>query len=202
MAKHNWQQHTTSKLRIIGGKHGGRSIQYSGDKRTRPMKERVREAMFNLVGSAVKDTHVIDLFAGTGAIGLEAISRGASSLLMIERHFPTARIINDNIREIGEEDVCEIVTSDTFFWFNHRFAKGLVQLPNCPWSVFCSPPYDLFIDMESEIQALITSLMESAPKGSMFCLESDQRFEVDRVFPDFTWQTREYPPAVLHVSHQ
>lgn len=201
MAKHNWQQQNTSKLRIIGGKHGGRSIQYSGDTRTRPMKDRVREAMFNLVGSAVKDTHVIDLFAGTGAIGLEAISRGAASLLMIERHFPTARIIDDNIRELGEESVCEVVTADTFFWLNHRFAKGMVEFPDRPWSVFCSPPYDLYIEQAEAVIALVETLMNQAPKGSIFCLESDQRFDVTQSLGDVTWQTREYAPAVLHVCH-
>ena len=67
-----------SPLRIVGGKFRGRKLLYAGDDRVRPMKERVREAVFNLLGPAAKKKHAIDLFAGSGALGLEAISRGAA----------------------------------------------------------------------------------------------------------------------------
>ena len=78
-------------MRIIGGKFRGRKLEYSGDLRTRPMKDRVREALFNLLGNAVEGKIAIDLFAGTGALGLEALSRGASRAVFIERHRPTAQ---------------------------------------------------------------------------------------------------------------
>src|SRR6186713_2214397 len=83
-------------LRIIGGTLRHRKLQYSGDLRTRPMKDRVREAVFNLLGPQIKGTHAIDLFAGTGALGLEAVSRGASRATLIERHLPTAKLIEQN----------------------------------------------------------------------------------------------------------
>ena len=63
-------------VRIIGGKFRGRKLEYSGDPRTRPMKDRVREALFNLLGHGVEGKVAIDLFAGTGALALEALSRG------------------------------------------------------------------------------------------------------------------------------
>ncbi|MDB4778044.1 RsmD family RNA methyltransferase [bacterium] len=76
----NWKSNTPEakpgKLRIVGGRFRGRQIEYHGDPRTRPMKDNVREALFNLVGGWVPGKAVIDLFAGTGAVGLEAISRG------------------------------------------------------------------------------------------------------------------------------
>src|SRR6478735_6302833 len=84
---------TVAGLRIIGGSLRGRKIEYSGDARTRPMKDRVREAVFNLLGYSVEGTHVIDLFAGTGAMAIEAISRGATKAICIERHYPTAKLI-------------------------------------------------------------------------------------------------------------
>ena len=90
------------KLRIIGGTFRGRQIQYSGDSVTRPMKDNIREALFNLVGGWVKGKAAFDLFAGTGAMGLEALSRGATQGLFIERHFPTVRIIKDNVRSLDE----------------------------------------------------------------------------------------------------
>ena len=66
-----------STLRIIGGRLRGSVIEYHGDPRTRPMKDRVREAAFNLIGPQVVGTFAIDLFAGTGALAFEALSRGA-----------------------------------------------------------------------------------------------------------------------------
>ena len=71
--------HEPAGVRIIGGRFRGRKILYSGDPRTRPMKDRVREAVFNLLGTAVRGKHALDLFAGTGALGLEALSRGAAA---------------------------------------------------------------------------------------------------------------------------
>src|SRR4051794_22495694 len=83
-------------LRIIGGSFRGRKLKYSGDIRTRPMKDRVREAVFNLLGKQIAGSHAIDLFAGTGALGLEALSRGAARATFIERHFLTAKLIEEN----------------------------------------------------------------------------------------------------------
>ena len=83
-------------LRIIGGRFRGRKLAYSGDPRTRPMKDRVREALFNLLGRAVEGKTAIDLFAGTGALAFEALSRGAARAVAIELHRPTARLILDD----------------------------------------------------------------------------------------------------------
>ena len=66
-----------TELRIIGGNFRGRKLRYHGDPVVRPMKHRVREAIFNLISTESDGAHAIDLFAGTGALGLEAISRGA-----------------------------------------------------------------------------------------------------------------------------
>jgi len=88
-------------VRIIGGSFRGRKLEYSGDLRTRPMKDRVREALFNLLSNAVKGKVAIDLFAGTGALALEALSRGASRAVFIERHRPTAQAILRNSATLG-----------------------------------------------------------------------------------------------------
>ncbi len=88
-------------VRIIGGKFRGRKLEYSGDLRTRPMKDRVREALFNLLGHAVEGKVAIDLFAGTGALALEALSRGASRAVLVEQHRPTAQTIRQQFHHIG-----------------------------------------------------------------------------------------------------
>lgn len=187
------------KLRIIGGNHRGRQLAYSGDPRTRPMKDNIREAVFNLVGGFMKDKHVFDLFAGTGAIGLEAISRGARHAVLIERHFPTARIIRENIEELDVGDLTSVVTSDTFFW-SRQFLQQPSQHPQDPWAVFCSPPYDLFVTRKAELIELIDSLLTAAPPGSVFVVESDERFSPDELPEATTWKVRQYAPAQVCVT--
>src|SRR5208282_4422218 len=98
-------------VRIIGGKFRGRKLEYSGDLRTRPMKDRVRESLFNLLSTAVKGKVAIDLFAGTGALALEALSRGASRAVLIERHRPTAETIRRNATTLGVHDFIEVISS-------------------------------------------------------------------------------------------
>src|SRR5262245_27839595 len=92
--------------RIIGGALRGRKLIYTGDPRTRPMKDRVREALFNRLSTSVRNKHAIDLFAGTGALGLEAMSRGASGATLVDRHFPTAELIRQNAASLGIEGLC------------------------------------------------------------------------------------------------
>ena len=72
-------------VRIISGKYGGRIIKAPDTARTHPMGERIRNALFNSIGSEVDDAKVLDVFAGTGAVGLEALSRGARSVTFVEK---------------------------------------------------------------------------------------------------------------------
>src|SRR6185295_2576839 len=92
---------STPEVRIIGGTFRGRRLEYHGDPVVRPMKHRTREAIFNLVSTECTGRHAIDLFAGTGALGLEALSRGAASATFIEKHVPSARIVAANIETLG-----------------------------------------------------------------------------------------------------
>lgn len=189
------------KLRIIGGKHRGRTIQYSGDRRTRPMKDDVREAVFNLVGGWVPGRAVFDLFAGTGAVGLEAISRGASRAFFVERHFPTARIVRENVAQIAPDADVEIATSDTFFWAR-QFLADPQRWPDEPWVVFVCPPYDLFQERAADIDWLIQNFFKVAPPDSLFVVESDKRFDVRRLPQHEKWISRNYPPAVVNVFRE
>src|SRR3954449_11572498 len=103
-------------LRIIGGSLRGRKIEYSGDVRTRPMKDRVRESVFNLLGYGVVGTHAIDLFAGTGAMAIEALSRGATKATCIERHYPTSKLIEKGAAQLGIADRLTVIFGDAFLW--------------------------------------------------------------------------------------
>jgi len=181
-------------LRIIGGKFRGRKLQYSGDQRTRPMKDRLREAIFNLLGPSIRKKHAVDLFSGTGALGLEAISRGADSATLIEQHFPTAKIISANVGVLEIETRVEIVTANVFIWH-----KRGPQLPQTPWAVFCSPPYDFYVSRTDEMLDLIGGLMEEAPAESLFVVEADKRFDFSVLPQADRWNVRTYSPATVGI---
>lgn len=200
------------KLRIIGGTYRGRLIEYSGDPVTRPMKDNIREALFNLIGGWVPGKVIIDLFAGTGAIGLESLSRGATAAIFVERHFPTVRIIEQNVASIAEDiaDKSQVHASDTFFWVRRFVERD--DRPSEPWMVFCCPPYDFFVDREEEVLAMLKSLIDLAPPQSIFIVEADTRFD-QTVLPNLSetsqvkceeddrpeWQVRRYAPAIVSV---
>jgi 16S rRNA (guanine966-N2)-methyltransferase len=163
------------------------------------MKDRVREAVFNLLGPMVRDSHVIDLFAGTGALGLEALSRGAQHAVFIERHFPTVDVIRKNVTSLAIESYVEVVASDTFFWALRE--KGFSKQPvETTWVVFCSPPYAFYVDRADEMVRLIEAAINAAPAGSMIVVESDERFDVRQSRPSTTWDVREYPPARISLT--
>jgi 16S rRNA (guanine966-N2)-methyltransferase len=184
----------TAPPRIIGGTLRGRKLTYVVDARTRPMKERVREAVFNLLGPAVAGKHAIDLFAGTGALGFEAISRGAASATFAERHFPTAAVIEKNAKELGIAERCTVVPANTLLW-----AKRLPALPAEAWVVFCSPPYELYASHTGEMLALVEQLLRHAPPDSLFAVEADERFDFGLLPHADRWDVRAYPPAVVGI---
>ncbi|NQT17383.1 MAG: RsmD family RNA methyltransferase [Planctomycetes bacterium] len=181
-------------LRIVGGRFRGSKLHYAGDRRVRPMKDRLREAVFNLVGPSVRGKHAIDLFAGTGALGLEAISRGARRATLIEQHVPTVATIRRNVEHLGVESLSEVVTGSVFVW-----AKRQPELDPGPWVVFCSPPYDFYLDRTAEMTGLIVRLIESAPPESIFVVEADVRFHPEQLPEPNAWDVRSYPPAVVAI---
>ena len=193
-------------LRIIGGRFRGRQLLYTGDPRVRPMKDRLREAIFNRIGPAVRGKHAVDLFAGTGALGLEAISRGAGRATLIEQHFPTAEIIRQNVATLGVEQITEVVTSSVFIWQKRRplplagYSGGPPTGPApAAWIVFCSPPYDFYVEQTDAMLELIGGLIEEAPAESIFVVESDERFDF-RLLPEAeAWDIRPSAPAVVGI---
>ena len=186
------------KLRIVGGKFRGRQISYSGDLITRPMKDNIREAVFNLVGGYIKGKAAFDLFAGTGAMGLEAISRGASQATLVERHFPTVKIIQENIDSLQHGLPATVQSGDSFFW-SRQFLKQPDTWPTEPWFVMCCPPYDFYVDRWEELDLMLAGLIDASPDESVFLVESDSRFEPELLPESENWEVRNYSPARVAV---
>ena len=187
-------------LRIIGGKFRGRKLQYVGDNRVRPMKDRVREAVFNLIGPAIKGMYAIDLFGGTGAIAIEAVSRGAISATVIEIHLPTASLLKQNLEMLDLLPTCNLCKTDAFFWVKSE-AEYLTQ--DSPWIIFCSPPYDFYASRQAEMLEMLNRLVDLAPSGSIFVIEADQHFDLALLprIPEPN-RVRSYPPAVIAIFHK
>jgi 16S rRNA G966 N2-methylase RsmD len=128
-------------LRIIGGELKRRRLHTPKDARTtRPMPDRVRLALFNLLRGHTEGVEVFDAFAGSGALGFEALSRGATHAVFVERERRVASLIEQSASELGLTDRCEVVTGD---------ALGAGALARCPEGVhliFFDPPYALVRD--------------------------------------------------------
>lgn len=195
-------------LRIIGGKFRGSRLAYGAHGGTeglvtRPMKHRVREAIFNLVGTELSGKLALDLFAGTGALGLEAISRGAERALFIEKHVPSANVVKQNIAALHLDDRCELRITSAMLWGKRDLPTLESQIP---WAVFFSPPYRLFVEQTEEMLQLIAALQQQAPSGSLLIIEADERFDfqqlegqIKQTRHDDGWDIRTYQPAVVGV---
>lgn len=88
-------------MRIIGGDFKRRIIRFPKTKKTRPMMDRVKETVFNILGDTVRETTVLDLFAGSGSLGLEALSRGATTVYFIDSEASPCLIIKENLKALG-----------------------------------------------------------------------------------------------------
>jgi len=187
-----------SAPRIIGGELRGRRLEFIPDPRTRPMKDRVRETLFDLLGTRVRAAFALDLFAGSGAIGFEALSRGAARAVFCERHFPTADMLRRSARSLGVEDRAEVKTGDVLLW-----AKRMPELATtAAWIVFISPPWDFFQTRREEVVSLVEAMWQAAPAGSTIVVEADVAFDPQALPETGDWEARPIPPAVLYLRNK
>ncbi|MCL7454211.1 MAG: 16S rRNA (guanine(966)-N(2))-methyltransferase RsmD [Anaerolineae bacterium] len=101
-------------MRVIAGSAKGIQLQPVPGSGTRPISDRVKESVFNILGAWIVDAHVLDLFAGTGSVGIEALSRGAAGVTFVERYARAASVIRDNLRRTRLEAGARIVQADVF----------------------------------------------------------------------------------------
>ena len=124
-------------VRIIGGKFKGRRLRSVRGTRTRPTAERTREAIFNIIAFQLQDATVLDLFAGTGALGIEALSRGAQSAVFIDSSRATLSILRENLAGLCVESSTRVIRWDLAVNLN-----CLLSLPRAFDLVFMDPPYN------------------------------------------------------------
>ncbi|MFZ9596355.1 MAG: 16S rRNA (guanine(966)-N(2))-methyltransferase RsmD [Bdellovibrionia bacterium] len=146
-------------LRITGGQFRGRMIQTPAQDHTRPTQARLREAWFNSLGPYLQGARVLDLFAGSGALGFEALSRGASHVVCVENSKPALRVIHQNIQALALGSQIEVFGLSVTLALSHLKKKGPFDL------IFADPPYAEGWEMK---------MLEQWPWGEL--LASDGRF--------------------------
>lgn len=119
--------------RVIGGSAKGRRLAMVQGDSTRPITDRVKESLFNILGRSVVDTRWLDLFAGTGAVGIEALSRGAASATFTELHPLAIKTINENLKTTDFTAKSTVLRTDAFDYLRRPVAQ--------PFSVvYVAPP--------------------------------------------------------------
>lgn len=123
-----------NQVRIIGGRHRGRRLAFVPGRGLRPTPDRVRETLFNWLQAEVRGARCLDLFAGSGALGIEALSRGAAYLTAVEQHRAAAQRLRENITLLREDVAAEVVQVDALRWLGRPAGQ--------PYDiVFLDPPF-------------------------------------------------------------
>jgi 16S rRNA (guanine966-N2)-methyltransferase len=162
-------------MRVVAGEFRGRRLAAPRGARTRPTADRVREALLSMLGD-VSGARVLDLYAGSGALGIEALSRGAESAVFVERDPRAVAAIERNLESIGLEE--EVVRQDAVRFLART--EGMFDL------VFCDPPYD----SASRLAGPLTEhLPDVTSEDARIVTESDKRNPLELPFPLVTERT-------------
>ena len=123
-------------LRVTGGELGGRRFKAPPGNETRPTSDKVREALFAILADAVKVEKAADLFAGSGALGVEALSRGAGRCLFVERRGGSLKVLRDNLARLDLKERSRVLQADAAAPTKRLLEQGPVQL------ILGDPPYE------------------------------------------------------------
>jgi 16S rRNA (guanine966-N2)-methyltransferase len=158
-------------VRVIAGKFGSRRLKTPKTLRVRPTSDRLRETLFNILGPAVEDSLFVDVYAGTGAVGIEAISRGAREVIWIESHAKTAQLICENLKSLQILSGVEVIEHPALRALERLAARHLMAD-----FIFLDPPYD-----KTEEHSLVLDFLDSshlvAPLG-MVIVEHRKKMEL------------------------
>jgi 16S rRNA (guanine(966)-N(2))-methyltransferase RsmD len=109
-----------SGLRVIAGSAKGRKLKRVPGEGTRPISDRVKESLFDILGADIVEARVLDLFAGTGGVGIEALSRGAAQAVFVESDRLAVNIIHENLRHTDLAQLARVVRSDVFIYLRNE----------------------------------------------------------------------------------
>ena len=156
-------------MRVIGGEDAGRRLKSFKGRDIRPTPDRVREAVFAVLGDRVRDARVLDLFAGTGALGIEALSRGAREVVFVDSSAPAAALVRENLELVGKAERARVLRNAA-----HTAIRG--GLAGAFDLIFADPPYR--IDLKY-LHGIFLSILGKGllEPGGMLVLEGPARRE-------------------------
>ena len=160
----------------------------------RPTPQMVREAFFSILGDAIPDRPFYDVFAGTGVVGLEALSRGARSTVFLERDFRLAGAIDGYLKEFGIAAKGHVVRADVYRW-----AERWQPHADVPTNMFLSPPFADLTHRLDDFMKLVAELQAKVPVGSVIVLQAEDGFPEDRLPEPATWERRQYGRNLLYI---
>jgi 16S rRNA (guanine966-N2)-methyltransferase len=158
-------------MRVIAGRLGGRRLKAPRGRVTRPTSDRVREGVFGMLGD-VQEARVLDLFAGTGALGIEALSRGAAKAVFVEHDASAVRALEENLKALGiAPEEAQVRRRDVLAAL--RSARRSEETYDL---LFIDPPYRRVHDWGAELSMALPSLLGPAAR---VVVESDRRARLD-----------------------
>ena len=137
-------------MRIVSGKARGTKLMSLDGMETRPTTDRVKESIFNIINSDIYDSEVLDLFSGSGALGIEAASRGAKKVVLVENNIKCRDVINKNVEKSKLTDIIDIVIGDAEVFIVKSAGKAKFDL------IFMDPPYKKNI-----VEPILKKIVES-----------------------------------------
>jgi 16S rRNA (guanine(966)-N(2))-methyltransferase RsmD len=179
------------QLRIVAGAFRGRRLTCEVHEGLRPTPLMVREALFSILGNAVPDRPFFDLFAGTGAIGLEALSRGGSEVVFVERDVRLAGDIEKNLQAWGVTAQARVLRTDVYRWAERW------QPPARAINVFVSPPFPDYRQRSDAMLTLVGELQRKLADDSVLVLQGEESAEFDKLIVGDSWDVRRYGRNIL-----
>jgi 16S rRNA (guanine966-N2)-methyltransferase len=180
-------------MRIIAGEFRGRKLLSPAGDVTRPITDRVKQSLFDILTPVLPDARVYDCFAGTGSMGLECLSRGAAHATFFEADRSALDRLRKNIAAVGAADRAAVVAGDLFRWFD---APAPGEFPKAD-IVFLDPPYRFLRERPEDVRRLARTIAERhlAPAGTIV-FRHDARDALD-LPPLAATDRREYGGMVL-----
>jgi 16S rRNA (guanine(966)-N(2))-methyltransferase RsmD len=180
-------------VRIVAGSLRGRKLAVQVNANLRPTPQMVREALFSLLGNAVPDRPFFDVFAGTGVVGLEALSRGARSATFVERDFRLSDGIEQNLRAFRVADAATVARADVYRWADRW------QPPAEPVTVFLSPPFADYAHRPEDMLKLVAEVQRKVHPDSVVVLQAEKAEVLDQLPRREEWEERRYGRNILLI---
>lgn len=172
-------------MRVICGTAGGRSLKSVPGRGTRPTTDKVKEALFNIIGPYFDGENVLDLFAGTGSLGIEALSRGAGQAIFVDQDPRAIEVVRHNIRVAGVADRSEVYRNDA-----KRALRAMTKREISFELIFLDPPYQL-----KNADTLLASMWSNGliAKSAIIVIEHDSKHKYPNVIESlYAWKTSDY----------